>query len=255
MSLVGPKPDVPQTCPELRFLAKSGLPTTSDRALSNGFAFSVGWLTIDHRNPKHHRLDCVMPSFLDDEILNAWHRLLQELELARNYHMPYMLTGFGGAFRNPVLDYLLPSLLYVKLAAILDEALVFYINHHGLTMPKKYKKSLHGRIEFLNDQGLISDYSALHKIRGLRNLLAHEVAEMADWAKLDADLNAIENELQKLGFVGVRPRYEYFGERSGVRECDEPGVAFAQDYRFGVKLENRVTMEVSFTEKTHNDSE
>ncbi len=196
-----------------------------------------------------------MSNFLNGDILKAWHRLLQELELARNYHMPYLLHGFGGTFRNPLLDYLLPSLLYVKLVAILDEALVFYIKHHGLTVPKKYKKSLHGRIEFLNDQGLIADYSSLHKIRDLRNLLAHEVSEMTDWAKLDTDLNTIENELQKLGFVGDRPQYEFFGERSAMRECDEPGVAFAQDYRFGIKCNNRVTMEFSFTQKTYNDCE
>ncbi len=70
-----------------------------------------------------------MSSFLNDDILKAWHRLLQELELARNYHMPYLLTGFSGAFRNPLLDYLLPSLLYVKLVAILDETLVEVVLH------------------------------------------------------------------------------------------------------------------------------
>ena len=190
-----------------------------------------------------------MSSFLNDDILKAWHRLLQERELARNYHMPYLLEGFGGTFRNPLLDYLLPSLLYVKLVAILDEALVFYIRDHGLTVPRKHKKSLHGRLEFLNDQGVVANYSSLNKIRGLRNLLAHKFSEMTDWAKLDTDLNAVENELQKLGFVGDRPPYEYFGERSAMRECDEPGIAFAQDYRFGIKCNNRVTMEASFTKK------
>lgn len=193
-----------------------------------------------------------MSNFLDDNILNAWHRLLQELELARNYHMPYLLNGVGGTFRNPLLDYLLPSLLYVKLAALLDEALIVYIKHHGLTAPNKYKKDLHGRIEFLNDQGMIAGYSSLQNIRGLRNLLAHEVSEMTDWAQLDIDLNTIENELQKLSFVGDRPKYEYFGERSAMRECDEPGVAYVQDFRYGIKCDDRITMEISFTRKTHN---
>ena len=193
-----------------------------------------------------------MSSFLNDDILNAWHRLLQELQLARNYHKPYLLSGFGGTFRNPLLDYLLPSLLYVKLVAILDEALVFYIKHADLTMPKKkYENSLYGRIEFLNDQGLIANYVSLHEIRGLRNSLAHEFSETTDWAKLDTDLNTTENELQKLGFVGDRPQYEFFGERSAMQGGNEPGVAFVQDYRFGIKCNNRVTMEFSFTRKTH----
>jgi hypothetical protein len=46
------------------------------------------------------------------------------------------------------------------------------------------------------------------------------------------------------GFVGDRPDYEYFSERSAMRDCDEPGIAFAQDFRFGVKCNDRVTMEI-----------
>lgn len=172
-----------------------------------------------------------MSTFLSDDILKAWHRFLQEVELAKNYHMPYLLNGFGGTFRNPLLDYLLPSLLYVKITAILDEALIFFIDHRGFTVPKKYKKSLHGRIEFLKDQGLVANYSALHGIRDCRNLLAHEVSATTTWENLDADLDTIENELQHFGFVDNRPDYKYFGERSAMRGCDEPGIAFVQDFR------------------------
>ena len=197
-----------------------------------------------------------MTAPLSAEIQKAWNRFLQEVELAKNYHMPYLLDGIGGGtFRNPLLDYLLPSLLYVKMVAVLDEALVFYISDHGLNAPKKYKKSLHGRIEFLNDQSLIANYASLHAVRDLRNLLAHEVSENATWDNLHADLDTVENELQHLGFVGDRPNYEYFGERSAMRGCDEPGIALAQDFRFGVKCNDRLTMEFSFTRKTHNAGE
>ena len=196
-----------------------------------------------------------MTGFLNDDIVKAWHRFLQEIELAKNYHMPYLLNRFGATFRNPLLDYLLPSLLYIKLVAILDEALVFLIDHRGFTVPNKYKKSIHGRIEFLNDEGIIANYSALHGVRDNRNLLAHEASATIGWEKLYGDLDTVENELQHLGFVGDRPDYKYFGERSAVRECDEPGVAFAQDFRFGIKCNDRVTMEVCFTSKTHNTGE
>jgi len=193
-----------------------------------------------------------MSNFINDDILKAWHRLLQEIELARNHHLASMLGVFSEAFPNPVLDYLLPSLLYLKLVALLDAALVFYIDHHRLTVPRKYRKDLHGRIDFLNDRELISDYSSLHKIRGLRNLLAHQVSEMTDWEKLSIDLGIVENEFQKLGFVGDRPKYEYFGERSAMRECDEPGVAYAQDFRYGIKSNDRITIEICITRKMHN---
>jgi hypothetical protein len=122
-----------------------------------------------------------MSAPLSVDIQKAWNRFLQEVELAKNYHMPYLLNGFGGTFGNPLLDYLLPSLLYVKMVAILDEALLFVIGDRRLTVPKKYKKSLHGRIEYLNDQSLIANYAALHGIRDLRNLLAHEVSETTTW--------------------------------------------------------------------------
>ncbi len=196
-----------------------------------------------------------MSAPLSADIQQAWNRLLQELELAKNYHMPYVLNGFGATFRNPLLDYLLPSLLYVKMVAILDEALIFFIGDRGLTVPKKYKKSLHGRIDYLNDQSLIANSAALHGVRDLRNLLAHKVSETTTWDNLNADLDMVENELQHLGFAGDRPDYEFFGERSAMRGCDEPGIAFAQDFRFGIKCNDRVNMEFSFTRKTHNTGE
>ena len=193
-----------------------------------------------------------MTGTLSGEILKAWHRFLQEVELAKNYHMPYLLNGFGSTFRNPLLDFLLPTLLYVKMVALFDEALISLIDYRGLTPPKKCKKSLNGRLKFLNDQGIILNYSALHDVGGHRNFLAHEASATVDWEKLDTDLQTIEAELQHLGFVGKRPDYKYFGERSAMRECDEPGAAFAQDFRFGIKCNEKVTMEVSFTRKTYN---
>jgi hypothetical protein len=104
----------------------------------------------------------------------------------------------------------------------------------------------------LNDKSLIANYAGLHSIRDLRNLLAHQVSETTTWDNLKADLDTVENELQHLSLVGDRPCYEYFGERSAMRDCNEPGIAFAQDFRFGIKCDDRVTMEISFTRKTHS---
>jgi len=196
-----------------------------------------------------------MSAPLSSDIQQAWNIFLQELELAKNYHMPYMLNGFGATFHNPLLDYLLPSLLYIKMVAILDEALIFFISDRGLTVPNNYKRSLHDRIEYLNDQSLIANYAALHVVRDLRNLLSHKVSETTTFDNLNADLDTVENELQHLGFVGDRPDYEYFGERSAARDCDEPGIFAAQDFRFGIKCNDRVTMEFSFTRKVYNSGE
>ena len=40
-----------------------------------------------------------------------------------------------------------------------------------------------------------------------------------------------------------------------MRIAPEPDVAFAQDFRFGIKHNDRVTLEISFTHKTHNAGE
>lgn len=196
-----------------------------------------------------------MPTKMDTDIQRAWNRFLQELELAKNYHMPYVLGGVGNTFRNPLLDYLLPSLLYIKMVAILDEALVLSIRNRGLTLPKKYRKSLCGRIEYLNDESLLRNYVPLHDICDLRNLLAHQASDTTTWDGLNADVDTVEDELQHLGLVGNRPDYEFFGERSAARDCHEPGIAFAQDFRFGVKCNDNVAMEFTFTRKIHNDAE
>ncbi|MCA9091597.1 MAG: hypothetical protein KDA90_23540 [Planctomycetaceae bacterium] len=193
---------------------------------------------------------------MKSHIHSAWNRFLQEMELAKNYHMPYLLDGIGAAtFRNPLLDFLLPSLLYVNMVAILDEALIRFIDVRGLTVPKKkYRNSLHGRIEFLNDKLSIDNYSELQSIRDLRNKLAHEVSEHATWETLDADSNTIDKELRHLGFVGERKDYKYFGERSAMYDCGEPNILSAQDYHFGVKHDDQVTMEFSFTKKIHKSN-
>ena len=157
-----------------------------------------------------------MPTLSTSTVLLAWNSLLQEIELARNYHMPYVLNGFGGTFRNPLLDFLLPSLLYVKMVAVLDEALKTYMRDNGYSLPKAYKRSLHGRIEFLNDQSELANYTSLHEIRDIRNLLAHESSETTTWVSLSTDLDTVEKELQHLEFITDRPEYKYFGERSAM---------------------------------------
>ena len=195
-----------------------------------------------------------MSNQLNTNIQQVWNHFLQEVLLAKNYHMPYLLTGFGHTFHNPLLEYLLPSLLYVKMVTILDEALILFIINHNLKIPKKYQNSLYGRIEYLHDKSRISNYSSLHNIRNLRNLLAHEASKTTTWNRLNTYLNIVENELQYLNLVGNRPDYQYFGERSAMQESDDPDILLSQNFRFGIKQNDHVTMEIAFTQKTHSNN-
>lgn len=186
----------------------------------------------------------------NDDIQEVWNRYLQEVELASNYHMPYALDGFGTTFRNPLLDFLLPSLLYVKLASILDQALVSYMGIYGLKLPVEgFNKSLEGRLTFLNDQNLIHNYLDLDRIRKNRNGLAHQSSAVSGWTQLKEDLDIVEEELRQLGVVDERPEYQYFGERSKMRAGNQPGVDHERDFRFGVKRGDKVVMQFSFIQQ------
>ena len=75
-------------------------------------------------------------------------------------------------------------------------------------------------------------------------------------APLSVDIQQAWNRfLQELELAKNYPDFEYFGKRSAMRECNEPGIAFAREFRFGIKCNDRVTMEISFTRKTHNGGE
>lgn len=189
---------------------------------------------------------------LDTEFLEAWNLFLQEVELAKSYHMPYVLIGLGNTWRNPLLDLLLPSLLSVKLVALLDQGLAEFITQQHSPMPKKYQGTLNGRIEFLNDQGKLKHFQSLHQIRLNRNRLAHEVSTQSTWETLSAEINIVEGELQNLGLVGERPIYSFFGERSELQSSNKPGVAFSQEFRFGIKCDETVVMEIRTRRDTYN---
>jgi hypothetical protein len=71
-------------------------------------------------------------------VRQAWRVLLIESEFARNYRIAYQLDE-GAAARNPVLEKILPSLLHVKMAAMLDEALGTHLAATSTSLPKKYR--------------------------------------------------------------------------------------------------------------------
>ena len=183
-------------------------------------------------------------------IAKSWRRLLLELELARNHHRPYLLSSFTSHLhRNPILEYLLPALLYVKTVSILDEALAFQIETQGLLLRPHYQNTLKGRIDCLADQGILTKPETLHIIRERRNEIAHEADSQATWDELNADLDFMEEVLKQLGFVGERPQYEFYARRSGGEASSEPGVLFTQEYRYGLKENGQIAIEVSWTER------
>lgn len=181
------------------------------------------------------------------DVQKAWHRFLQEVEFAKNYHRVSDLNS--STFRNPIIDYLVPSLLYIKMVALFDEALDLFIKRNDLNKPKKYKDDLNGRISFLSSLGKIVQATELSGIREIRNQLAHELSARLTWNALDEAINLVEMELQHLQFVGKRPKIGFFRERSAARNSDDPDVIAIIDYKFGIKTNDEVTMQILFQSK------
>ena len=188
---------------------------------------------------------------MDEEYVKKYHRFMQDLHLSENYPIPY-LSGVGTHItRNPILEQILPSLLYVRMVSLFDEGLLGYMNINKLSMPmKKFKNDLNGRIEFLNENRLIQDSKECHRIRKRRNDIAHESATNASWTDLKNDLPIVELELKNLGLIGSRPNYEFYAECSAARDSEEENVLFAQDYCFGLKEDSKKRIEISWTAKT-----
>ena len=192
------------------------------------------------------------PMDSQDDIRGAWRVFLIELELARNYPIAYQLSH-GPAVRNPVLEKILPSLLHIKMAALLDEALDAYLTSATTALPKTYRSTLDAQISFLSDSGRIQNGPALHAVRNRRNELAHETCSSVSWSQLDQDLPTVHATLQHLGVVGGRPRFEIKAERSAAQSSEEPGVIAYFDYSVTLAEGEKTTAEFRWRETLHND--
>ncbi|HJT79215.1 MAG TPA: hypothetical protein VJ739_18610 [Gemmataceae bacterium] len=176
-----------------------------------------------------------------------WTTFLMEAELAKHYKMANVISSVGGPpAPNPILDMLLPSLLYMRLGSLIDEGLVEYLDLQGLFLTKGYRDDFNGRTCFLDDQGKLNDAAKIHAIRKQRNLLAHEADQSCTWDVLAGAIFDGHAELQHLGLVGSRPVYEFFGERSGIK-ASQRGHKFAMDYVYGLKEGGRPVIKVSWT--------
>ena len=178
----------------------------------------------------------------------SWRMYLLEYEYAKYYDRANLLSG-GSMLRNPVLDFLLPSLLLIRVVSILDAALQFELDRQSVRLPKGvYHDDLKGRIGILGDSGKLSTKDNLQSLRCRRNDLAHKLL-FATWDELSAAVDLVEAALQELAIVGARPTLEYFGERSAVSESPDPNALFIRKFKCGIKENGQVALEHSWTEK------
>jgi hypothetical protein len=193
-------------------------------------------------------------SMASHRIHEEWRNFLIEVSFAKDYKTPYTIMSGGPVPNNPILDNLLPSLLVVKLASLLDEALSEYIALKSLTMPRTYRSDFNGRINFLRDGGHLRDALKLHELREFRNELAHEFTGKATWKDLDAAMETADNEFQHLGFVGTRPQFEISAERAPV-EPSNSRYLMSFNYSVTLKSEGKKVAEFTWSEHVHRDEE
>lgn len=177
-------------------------------------------------------------AFLSDELHERWQLFLQRWELARHYKL--YNARMGPSPPNPILDQMLPSLMHVKLVSLLDEALQLFIENSKITMPRKYRKDLNGRLCYLNDEGRLTCATELHIIRQRRNDIAHASDIECNWSTLEEDIDKVEQELRHLQLTGMRPAYKFFAERSRSKAqgATDPDVAFQIACKCGVRWPN-----------------
>src|SRR5688572_10540199 len=100
----------------------------------------------------------------------AWRRLRLEACASANYFRPYAMY-IGQTHRDPLLDKLLPALLYIKAVAVLDDALDVWLHRSGLTLPKENRPDLNGKLCYLESNTLVPNAAELHLVRKRRNEL------------------------------------------------------------------------------------
>ena len=82
-----------------------------------------------------------------ETVQKSWIRLLQWIAFARAYPLAYQIMSFGAGVPSPVLDRLLPTLLYVQVVSLFDQALASVIQERKIPRPPKWKPDLYHRIE------------------------------------------------------------------------------------------------------------
>lgn len=178
---------------------------------------------------------------------DVWRQFRLETETAKNYPSSYALYE-GHTHKDILLEQLLPTLLYIKGASILDDSLSIWLTDNGYALRKPYKNDFNGHICYIDDNSLYSKCSDLHTIRRNRNTFAHTPGVYSNWQDLDNDVIAIEECLLFFRLVTETKKLEYFAERSAMQESDDPNVAYTHKLSYGVKENGKLALEIAWNE-------
>ncbi len=183
---------------------------------------------------------------------DVWWQFRLEAEAAKKYYISYeMYTGM--THKDPLLEKMLPTLLFIKAVTLLDNSIELWLLLNGHILSKPYRDDLNGRIKYLADNNILNCAASLHDIRIRRNALAHEPKSACNWEDMDKTIVAIEDALVSLNLVKKTPKLEFFAERSETKQSQEPGVKYSRTFKYGVKDGQEAVFEISWTQKFLKD--
>lgn len=154
--------------------------------------------------------------------------------------------------KGALLGMMLPSLHYLAIVGILDEALAEYLEVKNIPWPNKTKRDLFNRIKVVS--GVVSriDTIVLQMIRERRNVIAHEpdsiLSRPVTWDELDIAISHVCRSIQELGLINDTPPIVAFYERIPElfpNELGPSGERIRHKYIVGAKLNDEVFMEFS----------
>ena len=192
---------------------------------------------------------------INQGIFDQWRRFLIDAELARNYDVPYRLYAHEHlpVPKNPMLERLLPSLLYLQLCAILDDALKMYLQLNKVKGPKN--DTLEARISFFGKERYLQNAQELQALRKVRNGIAHTIDRSATWEAFEEATSCVEKALQQLGFVDDRPGISVYGvSAGGTPEPPDPSIKRRDVYSWGLRIDGKKVKGFSWQVNIPRDS-
>lgn len=195
---------------------------------------------------KNGRGHNIMPFEKLTDVASTWDSFLLHAVLAQHYKIAGTVSsGITNASPNPVLEEILPSLLFVRLGALFDDVLDLYITENTLPFGKPYRADFNGRVSFLDDRSSFADIDAVHSLRLKRNRLAHEFETSCTWTELNVAIQTIQREFEHLGLAGKMSKYEFYAEKSAAKESSK-GYMCSYDCCYGIKRNDVRALEVTW---------
>ena len=125
-----------------------------------------------------------------------WLNFLIDVTIAKSQHL---ILNSNLINSLPEVNSVIVSGLLIRGISILDESLIEYISANNIQVPNNQR--LFHRLQTLNNQGSLVDYSDIDAWRKRRNDVGHKIGEIYTWDELEKCLQSIFREVSNLGII------------------------------------------------------